>query len=561
MNQLPPGFVDGRSVPVGSQFEADVCIVGAGPVGVSLAEDLVGRGLSVCLVESGGIENDKAVNELNHGERAGDGTVDPYVIRRRQFGGLSNVWGILFDRPRAGVRYVPFDAIDFEAREEVPHSGWPMTYTEMTSWYERAHAYCELGKYDYSDPAAAIAEAASPGIGFTSPDGDLKTSLFQFGPSNRYFEKSKHALSKSGRAQVLLHTSALELEVTEDERHVVGLTAGSLDGSRMRVRARCYVLSGGTIENARLMLLSTSRNPAGVGNRNDMVGRYLMDHPQDKSSYLVPASKSVFDRLTMHDMRAVDGVGYMAKFGFTEKAIQQQGLLNMTFLMLPIESTLMTPAVNSFRSLVRGESRFPPPPTLGGKVAAMATNPYAIVKHLYRRYTARDTISTLECGGWSQVPNKAQMFGDRIDVINQIEQYPHRDNRVSLGESVDGFGQRRVRYEFSWREDDQARFVHSRHHFAKLARETGLGTYKFDPAAVPEIMSSHHPMGTTRMHEDPTQGVVDANCKVHGVDNLFVAGASVFPTGGYANPTLSAVAMGLRLAAFLAVVLPLLDVS
>ena len=129
MNQLPPGFVDGRSVPVGSQFEADVCIVGAGPVGVSLAEDLVGRGLSVCLVESGGIENDKAVNELNHGERAGDGTVDPYVIRRRQFGGLSNVWGILFDRPRAGVRYVPFDAIDFEAREEFHHSGWPMTYT------------------------------------------------------------------------------------------------------------------------------------------------------------------------------------------------------------------------------------------------------------------------------------------------------------------------------------------------------------------------------------------------------------------------------------------------
>lgn len=188
----------------------------------------------------------------------------------------------------------------------------------MTPWYERAHAYCELGAYDYGDQAAAIAKAASPAAGFTSPDGDLKTSLFQFGPANRYFEKSKHALSKSGRAQVLLHTSALELEVTEDERHVVGLTAGSLDGSRMRVRARCYVL--GRHHRERPADASVGEPQSGRGGQSArLVGRYLMDHPQDKSSYLVPASKTVFDRLTMHDMRAVDGVGYMAKFGFTER--------------------------------------------------------------------------------------------------------------------------------------------------------------------------------------------------------------------------------------------------
>ncbi|MET0541498.1 MAG: GMC family oxidoreductase [Variovorax sp.] len=555
MTQLPKGFTDGREVPDGTRFEADICIVGAGPVGLSMAEELTSRGFMVCLVESGGFEPDAAVNELSRGEMGGDRSVDPAGIRTRQFGGLSNVWSVIFDRPRIGVRYVPFDPIDFEERPEIPHSGWPFPFSDMAPWYEQAHRVCELGAYDYDGASRATEEAGC----IESPDGELKTSFFQFGPAERFYARSRDILADSGRAQVLLHTSALELDVSEDETRVVGLRAGCLNGKRMSIQARSYVLATGAIENARLMLLSNSRNPAGVGNSHDVVGRYLMDHPQDYSSYIVPKTRAIFDKLTMYDLRPDKGVGYMAKFSFTEEAIKKHNLLNMTFLVIPLEATSMSLAVNSFRALVTGRSRFKAPDGLAGKIAAMATDPFSIVKHLYRFYATPGVISSIGYGGWSKVPNKARMFVDHIEVMNQLEQYPHRDNRVTLGESVDAFGQRRLRYEFSWREEDQARFVRSRQHFVRLAEEAGLGTYKFDSDQRPTIPTSHHPMGTTRMHTDPAQGVVDADCKVHGMDNLFIAGASVFPTGGYANPTLSAIALGLRLAAFLALVVPFLE--
>lgn len=329
----------------------------------------------------------------------------------------------------------------------------------------------------------------------------------------------------------------------------------------MSVVARGYVLSTGALENARLMLLSNRHDPAGVGNRHGLVGRYLMDHPQDYASHIVPRSRDLFERLAMYDLQADKGVGYMAKLGFTEAAIRKHGLLNMTFLMIPLEATTLTPAVNSFRALLTGHSRFKAPAGLFAKVGAMARDPFSIAQHLYRFYATPGVISSIGYGGWSRVTDKAHTFVDHIEVVNQLEQYPHADNRVTLGASVDAFGQRRLRYDFSWRDEDQARFVHSRRHFARLVEASGLGTYHFDPQARPSEPTSHHPMGTTRMHVDPTRGVVDANCRVHGMDNLFVTGSSVFPTGGYANPTLSAIAMGLRLAAFLAIVVPLLDLG
>jgi choline dehydrogenase-like flavoprotein len=557
VKKLPAGFIDGRTVADDARFQADVCIVGAGPVGLAMAEALVGRGLTVCLVESGGFEYDPAEHELCRGEKAGDGIVDPHAIRTRQFGGLSNVWSIIFDRPRIGVRYVPFDPIDLEARPEVPHSGWPFDFSELEPYYQQAHEVCELGEFAYDG-----ASRATPAAGcVASPDGELKTSLFQFGPADRFFRRSPEILARSGRARVLLHTSVLEIDVGDDEGHVTGLRAGCLNGKRLSIVARSYVLAAGALENARLMLLSSRRNPAGVGNRNGLVGRYLMDHPQDYSSYIVPRSRALFDRLALYDLQADKGVGYMAKLGFTEEAIRKHGLLNMTFLMIPLEATTMTPAVNSFRSLITGHSRFKAPDGWFAKVRAMAQDPFSIAQHLYRFYATPGMISSIGYGGWSRVADKAHTFVDHIEVVNQLEQYPHIDNRVTLGESIDAFGQRRLRYDFSWRDEDQARFVHSRRHFARLVQESGLGTYHFDPQARPSEPTSHHPMGTTRMHVDPAQGVVDGNCRVHGMDNLFVSGSSVFPTGGYANPTLSAIALGLRLAAFLAIVAPLLDLG
>lgn len=556
MQALPEGFIDGRSVTGGTVFEADVCVIGGGPVGLSIAGELAARGLSVCLVESGGFEYDAAEHDLCHGELAGNKLVDPHVTRTRQYGGLSNNWNILFDRPRVGVRYVPMDPIDFQARKEVPYSGWPFDHTEMAPWYERAQVVCGIGPFRYDAEYRATAEQPA----FESEDRELHSSLFQFGPSSRFHSATRTTLAQTGRVQALLHTTGLALETSEDERHIERLQTGCLNGRRFAVRARSYVLAAGATENARLLLLSNNRNPAGVGNRHDLVGRFLMDHPLDGCSYIKPSDHGVYDRLKLFDLQVENGVGYMAKLTFSDPTIRKHKLLNMTFILVPCEALQMKPSVAAFRTIVKGTSRFAPPKGRMAQLGAMVMDPVSIVRHVHRVYSYPGAVSSLGYGGWSQLPDKAAAFS-RIDVWNQIEQYPHPDNRVQLGESIDAFGQRRIKYDFTWRDEDQNRFIHSQRHFAGLTEKAGLGTYHFDDTKQPGELSSHHAMGTTRMHEDPRQGVVDPNCRVHGTDNLFAATASVFPTGGYANPTLTAIAMGLRLAAFLAAVVPFLDIG
>ena len=138
----------------------------------------------------------------------------------------------------------------------------------------------------------------------------------------------------------------------------------------------------------------------------------------------------------------------------------------------------------------------------------------------------------------------------------QAEHLPHRSSRVVLATDRDALGMPRLRTQVAFTEQD-VRTVEKFHRvLAAQLSATGTGAFHaYDPDLVSQIEdrlthfnSMYHHLGTTRMSASPATGVVDRDCRVHGVDNLYVAGGSVFPTGGYANPTLTVVALALRLA-------------
>ena len=153
-------------------------------------------------------------------------------------------------------------------------------------------------------------------------------------------------------------------------------------------------------------------------------------------------------------------------------------------------------------------------------------------------------------GGWSTRPRPSATFG-AFQVVHQVEQPPRWSNRVVLGQESDGWGRRVLEREWSWHAEDMARTLAAQDLVATELAAAGLGDYHIArPNNEPLVLTLNcaHPMGTTRMHADPKQGVVDAMCRVHEVDNLFVAGSSTFTTGSYVNPTLTAVALALRIA-------------
>ena len=131
-------------------------------------------------------------------------------------------------------------------------------------------------------------------------------------------------------------------------------------------------------------------------------------------------------------------------------------------------------------------------------------------------------------------------------VLLDLEQGPHPENRVVLSEQRDGLGQPRAVLHWRWREEDEARRQRIRVVLARELERTGAGRVQVE-AERPLEPSAHHHAGTTRMHDDPEEGVVDEQLRVHRKENLFVTGTSVFPTAGVANPTLTAIALTLRL--------------
>jgi choline dehydrogenase-like flavoprotein len=520
-------LTDFRSLGDTALLQADVCVVGSGAAGIAIATSMIGTRHRVILIESGGLAFEPATQALYAGESVGL----PWDFglansRFRVFGGTTTVWG--------GGCY-PLDDMDFRVRPWVPHSGWPLNRADLDPWYALARRvlHTNEGPTIVEDGAD---EARLP-YHFAKSKFVHKRGLSSLRP--RLGDVYLADLERAANVHVLLHANLLEL-ATGSAGNVSAAVVGTIEGKRARVQARHYVLACGAIENARLLLLSNSRLPAGLGNQHDLVGRFFMDHPRGRLGTITTDDPARIGD-PYNRMVEVPGTPRPGDPCFSHAIQEEERLLNCRLRPQDYENDEAVPdgvkAVREFRAGIKAGAFPGGSGTLAWRIAAGLGD---VVPGVVRRLANRPVVAS-----------------HRIDLEGFFEQAPNPASRITLSDTPDALGQRRVRMDWQMTALDSRTFRRAAELFGSELARLGLGRLQLDPwlrdgsGGVPHLGGAAHHLGTTRMSNDPRQGVVDGNCRVHGIDNLHVVGGSVFPTGGWAFPTFTIVALALRLSAHL----------
>jgi len=541
-------LIDASTLPTGEIIETEVCIVGAGPAGITLARELKSADFRVCLLESGGLEFDKNTQSLCEGEIVGEGFGSLDAQRCRQFGGTANNWEIKLGNHLIDVRLAPLDQIDFEKRDGLPYSGWPFDKSHLDPFYERAQSVCKIGPFAYN--AEAWEDAQNQKLPLTG--SDVTTSMFQFGSRTVFTHEYRDEISQASNITTYLNANLVEIETNSTARTVTRVRVACLQGNEFWVCAKVFILATGGMENAQLLLLSNNNQKAGLGNQNDLVGRFFMDHPFVNGGTLIPTNRQIFNTTALYDLRRVNNIAVMGKLTLTEEVMRQEKLLNISAILFPRPKLYQSKAVKSFNTLRDAFVKTEVPKDAVKHLSNVINGLDYIVPAIHRRVTKQQTFfPSLGSGGWSELTANERRFAT-FEVLHQTEQAPNPDNRVILSGLRDRLGRRKVQLHWRcWSDIEICSIRRSQEIFRQEIARAGIGHLEIErDGELPQlnVPGAHHHMGTTRMHIDPKQGVVDQNCQVHGVSNLFVAGSSVFPTGGFANPTLTIVALAIRLA-------------
>ncbi|MGH7650270.1 MAG: FAD-dependent oxidoreductase [Gemmatimonadaceae bacterium] len=509
--------IDARTLPDGTVLEGDVCIVGAGAAGITIARELGKTPLNVLLLEGGGFDFDPKMQELYRGDIIGEPYYPLQAASLHYFGGTTGHW--------AGW-CSPYEPIDFQKRDWIPHSGWPIRREDLDPFYARAQPILDLGPYKY---AAADWKNGDPDRVPLLPDSrDFWTKMWQFSPPTRFGTKYRSEIVNAPNIHLYTHANVVEVEANEGLSAVQSVRIRTFEGKEYRAHAKRFVLACHTIQNARLLLASNSRARNGLANENDLVGRYFMEHLE------MPAAELVLENpeKTKPDLYALDMTRRTPRgeIAISPAAQREYGVLHGTTAVEagtygePVESTFQfmdTATVTAIRKWEEGGKKGPAPLTESAPPPARGAG-------------------------------NAQRF---FHLTTRQEQAPNPDSRVTLSAEKDALGMSRARLDWQLTELDKRSM---RTFYQLLGREmgrTGTGRVQIrewllsDDKTWPGFISGgwHH-MGTTRMHSDPKQGVVDANCRAHSLGNLYIGGAGVYPTAGAVNPTLTLVALALRLA-------------
>jgi choline dehydrogenase-like flavoprotein len=532
-------FIDSRTLNSNKTVSSDICIVGAGVAGISMAREFTTAGFKTSIIESGGLKPDKTTQSLYWGENVGIPYYPLDTARARFFGGSSHYWHIKLPEKGMGVRLRPMDPIDFETRDWIPYSGWPYNKSALDPYYERAQQVCQIGPFNY-DPEYWSDSARSP---LKLNGHGAQTTMFQFAEREIFFKQYKTELEQSSQIDVYLHGNVTNIEATENAGTVTRLQVDCLNQNRFYIKAKYFVVALGGIETPRLLLLSNKVCKQGLGNQNDLVGRFFMEHPHLWSGTFVPFNLNVSNSTGLYQVYRKNNLPLLAKLAVTEKTLRKEKLANWCTSIHPDYQLSYQKymqrdkkGVAAFRALKSKSGRT----SMVRHVTDILSDPSSV---------ALAAVRKIRGGFQKQFDRDKHIAVFRLN--HMVEQTPNPESRVMLSGECDALGQRRVNLDWRLNDIDIRTITRAQQILDKHLRQAGLGYLNIEtrPDEIPaDIHGGWHHMGTTRMHEDPKQGVVDTDCKVHGTSNLYIAGASTFPTVGYANPVLTTIAVVLRMA-------------
>lgn len=510
-------IVDFEDSGTPSGFDADIVIVGAGAAGLALAYEFRHHKARLVILESGGWDDELSTQSLYDTIDTGLSFKSAQTGRFRILGGSTTRWG---------GQSLPLMPIDFDKREWVPNSGWPLSYDDVGPYYHRANQFLDVDVLDYEDETARLLRTTRPDLRMHG----LNYHYSKWARNPNLREVYRAELESSTNTKIVLHANVIEINITDDA--VASLGFSTLGGKRGKVTGKIVIMATGALEVARLLL-----NQPLVSERFEHVlGRYLQDHPATRLGHIESVDNNKLQRLFNGKRRA--GRKYSVRVSLSPESQVRDRLLNAScgFLF----SLGMVSPLEDARKMIKKE--LPWSVQRGLRVVAGSATMLPPIGRAIMQYLSKGQI---------------YLPGATCEVAGSFEQLPDYTSRVSLSEQRDALGMRRLEVHWCISEETFRTALAFCERLTDALERSHIG--RFVPLGLMQrecdndfdgslFHDQNHHLGTARMGASQRTSVVDENLRVHDLANLFIASSAVFPTGGHSNPTLTILALCMRLA-------------
>lgn len=507
-------------------INSDICIMGGGVAGITLANELKKHHTNIVIIESGDEVINPDTQNLYSGNVVNKLYPDPEYSRLRMLGGSSNHWE---------NNTSPLDKIDFEKRDWVDNSGWPIELSDLESYYLKAGDYCgtKSDGYDTKTWASRLKQEVLGNSQNIIETGIAKVSI----PPVRFYSSYGDDLSEAKNVRIYKNSNVVDIEYDSSKEKIEKIYFETMPGKRYTVASKVFIMCFGGLENARMLLHFNKNNADKIGNHYDNVGRYFMDHPVVRAGQLFPNDIERFSLYSGNNLKDRIVLGY---FKLSEKTLNKNKINNIRIPLVPNTEYIMSDGISSSHILSDALSKGEFPDDFSSHITNILKDIDMIAEGISRKKFNKVLFDKSD-----------QIYGYQLPIM--LEQTPDRNNRVMLGNSQDKYGINKILIDWKLKENDKENLWKALEIVAQQFGAESLGRIRLLKERSSRIWGDqlgfgHHHMGTTRMSSHYKNGIVDKNHLVFSTKNLFMGGSSVFPTGGHVPPTLTIVAMSIRLA-------------